>query len=57
MHQATEQLYRPLIMRGVDIFLNFVQVNMGHSCILAVEDLGQLFKSRSTGFDVEEVNK
>ena len=44
-------------MRRVDILLNFVEINMGHSRILTVKDLGQLFKRRSAGFDVEEVNK
>lgn len=42
---------------NVDIFLNFMQINMCHSCVLAVEDLGQLFKSRATSFNVEEVDE
>lgn len=41
----------------MDIFFNFMQINMGHSGIIAVEDLGQLFKSRSTSFDVEEIHE
>lgn len=30
---------------------------MGHGCFLAIEDLGQLFKSRTTSLNVEEVDK
>jgi hypothetical protein len=30
---------------------------MGHGCILTVEDLGQLFESRSASLDVEEVDE
>jgi hypothetical protein len=45
------------MVSGFDLFLNLMQINMGHSCIITVEDLGQLFESRSASLDVEEVDE
>lgn len=42
---------------NVNIFLNFAQINMGHGGVITIEDLGQLFECRSTGFNVEEVDE
>lgn len=47
----------PSVIIIADIFPDFGQINMGHGCLLAIEDLGQLFKSRATSFNVEEVDE
>lgn len=45
------------MMTGSNLFFNFMQINVGHGCIITVEDLGQLFESRSASLDVEEVDE
>jgi hypothetical protein len=45
------------MMSGFNLFFNLIHINMGHGCILTVEDLGQLFESRSASLDVEEVDE
>lgn len=45
------------MMSGFNLFFNFIQINMGHGCIITVEDLGQLFESRPASLDVEEVDE
>jgi hypothetical protein len=45
------------MMSGFNLFFNLIHINMGHGCILTVEDLGQLYESRSASLDVEEVDE
>lgn len=62
-HLGNKKKSTPPIMAGpsviiiADIFPDFGQINMGHGCFLAIEDLGQLFKSRATSLNIEEVDE
>lgn len=45
------------LLVGQDLLLNRIKSDIGNSSVVAINDLGNLFESRSTSLDIHEVNE